>query len=120
MQRAGKLMFLSLLAAFSLAAPANALTAERLIHGGGPIGYCTILCSFFGLAIALEHMVTVRKSRLAPAAVVDEIERHLASGDVDGAIEVCGRENNFVTSALAAALPKRAAGSQSRASRGRW
>ena len=63
MHRAGKLMFLSLLAAFSLAAPANALTAERLIHGGGPIGYCTILCSFFGLAIALEQMAGVKRNK---------------------------------------------------------
>ena len=89
-----------------MANEAHALSAKQLIHGGSYIGYTTIACSIFGLGVAIEQFVSVRREKLAPAAVVEEIERLLNEDRLDQAQDLCEQKDDFVATVLAAALPK--------------
>lgn len=102
----GRKVFLAFAALFASASLAHGMTANQLIHGGGPIGYTTILCSILGLAIAIEHFVSIRIEKLAPVGLLEDLEKHLAAGDYEAAMQTCEGTESFVSDVVAAALPK--------------
>ena len=98
-------------AAFTaLASPAHAVTATKLLTGGGGIGYVLWLISILGVALIIEHFINVRREKLAPPDLIDEIEQLLNEEQYQEALELCESEPNFLTNVLAAALPKMESG----------
>jgi biopolymer transport protein ExbB len=69
-----------------------------------------IAMSIASLALAIEHFVTIRRDKLAPPELVDEIEAMFEEEEYQEALELCESEPNFLTNLLAAALPKINAG----------
>lgn len=59
------------------------------IKAGGYIGVIIIILSIAAVAFGVEHLLTIRKQRLMPQAVVDELEDLVAQGDIPAAIRVC-------------------------------
>jgi biopolymer transport protein ExbB len=65
------------------------------IKAGGYIGVIIILMSVVAVAFVIEHSITIRKERLMPEAVMDQLEDLIARGDLQGAIQCCEDPRNY-------------------------
>jgi biopolymer transport protein ExbB len=83
---------------------------EAYILAGGPIGFVILFCSFVSLALIIEHIVNVKRDKIVPPQLIDEIEGMFENEEYQEALELCEAEPNFLTNVLAAALPKINAG----------
>ena len=82
----------------------------KIIMGGGVIGWAIILLSIVSLALAIEHFVTIRRDKLVPPELIDEVEALFEEEEYQEALELCESEPNFLTNILSAGLPKINAG----------
>ena len=94
--------------AFAQDAGGNSL--GKIIMGGGVVGWAIILLSIISLALAIEHFVTVRRDKLVPPELIDEVEALFEEEEYQEALELCESEPNFLTNILSAGLPKINAG----------
>lgn len=65
------------------------------IKAGGWIGIIIILLSVVAVGFGIEHSLTIRKQRLMPQAVVDQLEDLIAHGDIAAAVKVCEEPRNY-------------------------
>jgi biopolymer transport protein ExbB len=79
---------------------------ETYIAAGGWCGWIIVGCSFVMLALTIECAVNIRREKLVPPQLVDEIEGMLENEEYQEALELCESEPNYLTNMLAAALPK--------------
>jgi biopolymer transport protein ExbB len=77
-----------------------------LITKGGPIGIVIIVLSIATLALVIEYGDNVRRDKICPPELVDELEALLEEEEYQEALELCESEPNFLTNSLAAALPR--------------
>src|SRR5688500_7628597 len=63
------------------AAPPEQRTLVDTIRAGGYIGVIIILLSIVAVGFIVEHSLTIRKQRLMPPAVVEQLEDLIAAGD---------------------------------------
>jgi biopolymer transport protein ExbB len=77
-----------------------------IFRAGGIIGYVIMGLSVIGLALIIEHAISVSREKLAPPDVIETIESHLDNNDVQGAYEFCEQNPNYLTNIMVAALPK--------------
>ena len=82
----------------------------KIIIGGGLVGWVIILLSIISLALAIEHFVTVRRDKIVPPELIDELEALFEEEEYQEALELCESEPNFLTNILSAGLPKINAG----------
>lgn len=98
--------------AFVLAVPAFAEEEgggnlfTDIISKGGAIGIVIILVSVATLALIIEFSVNVRRDKICPPELVDELEALLEEEEYQEALELCEAEPNFLTNSLAAGLPR--------------
>jgi len=85
---------------------APGLTIQDIIGNAGIVGYLIILLSIIGVSLIIEHFVSIRRDKLAPPEIVDELETLLEEGNYQEALELCESEHNPLTNVVAAALPK--------------
>ena len=95
-------------AAFILASPALAQEEagggnlfSDIIQKGGPIGIVILILSVATLALIIEFSVNVRRDKICPPELVDEIEALLEEEEYQEALELCEAEPNFLTNSLA-------------------
>ncbi|MHC4223957.1 MAG: MotA/TolQ/ExbB proton channel family protein [Planctomycetota bacterium] len=117
--RMAGVMILALLAVGMLAGPALAQGGgeveetswvEAYIVAGGWIGFVILFCSFVSLALIIEHIVNIKRDKIVPPQLIDEIEGMFENEEFQEALELCEAEPNFLTNVLAAGLPKINAG----------
>jgi len=117
--RMAGVMILALLAVGLLAGPALAQGGgeveetswvEAYIVAGGWIGFVILFCSFVSLALIIEHIVNIKRDKIVPPQLIDEIEGMFENEEFQEALELCEAEPNFLTNVLAAGLPKINAG----------
>ncbi|MFB3065006.1 MAG: MotA/TolQ/ExbB proton channel family protein [Planctomycetota bacterium] len=119
--RIHSILFMALVVMFLTAGPALAQgdTAsskdetswiEAYIGAGGWIGYVIVLTSVVSLALIIEHVVNVKRDKIVPPQLVDEIEALFENEEYQEALELCESEPNFLTNVLSAGLPKMNAG----------
>lgn len=77
-----------------------------IFRAGGIIGYVIMLLSVIGLALIIEHAISVTRDKLAPPDIIETLESHLDNNDVQGAYELCEQNPNYLTNIMVAALPK--------------
>jgi biopolymer transport protein ExbB len=70
-------------------------TILDLIRDGGIIGAIIILISIVAVGFIVEHALTIRKERLMPEAVLDQLQELIAQGDLNGAAHVCEDPRNY-------------------------
>jgi len=85
---------------------ASGVTIGQILNNAGIVGYLIILLSIVGLSLIIEHFVSIRRDKLAPPEIVDELETLLEEGNYQEALELCESEHNPLTNVVAAALPK--------------
>lgn len=77
-----------------------------VIAGGGSVGWMLIGLSVVGLALFIDNFVNMRKQKLAPPEIVDEIEALIEAGEYQEAMELCEQEPSYFTNVVAAGLPR--------------
>jgi biopolymer transport protein ExbB len=65
------------------------------VKAGGYIGIIIILMSIVAVAFVIEHSLTIRKERLMPEAVLDQLEETIARGDIQAAVGICEDPRNY-------------------------
>ena len=79
---------------------------EKFQHGAGWIGWIIEALSVVALTLIVKYAMEMRKTKLAPPEVVDEIEALLEAEEYQEAMEVCESEPCYFTNVVAAGLPK--------------
>lgn len=64
------------------------------IAQGGPIGMIIILISLVAIGMIGAQLFRIRRDRLAPPELLDDLRRLLTDGNIDGAIKRCEDEPN--------------------------
>ena len=82
------------------------LTFAKYIEYGGWVGNLLIIVSIIMVALMIEHSVNIRRDKLVPPEVIDELEALLQEQEYQEALELCESEKNFVTAMVGAALAK--------------
>ena len=80
------------------------LTFAKYIEYGGWVGNLIIVCSVVMVALIIEHLVNIKRDKIAPPETIDELEALLNEQQYQEALELCESEKNFVTAMVGAAL----------------
>lgn len=77
---------------------------------GGPVGWIIIAISVGAMGMIVAQMMRIRRERLAPLSLADDLRQLLGSGDVEGAIARCVQEPrpSFLSRVLGASLTRAA------------
>ncbi|MCC7013028.1 MAG: MotA/TolQ/ExbB proton channel family protein [Planctomycetes bacterium] len=85
---------------------AGDLTIGDLIVLSGFIGWVIIGLSVVTLAVIIENYVTLSRDKLAPPAIIDEVQSLFEEGQFQEAMELCENEPNFFTRVVGAGIAK--------------
>ena len=88
----------------------GSITVMKVIKWGGIVGGVVILMSICMVALVIEHFVSIKRDKIVPPEVVDELENLFQEEEYQEALELCENEPNYLTNMLSAALPKLNAG----------
>ena len=72
----------------------------------GLIGYLIILMSVIALALIIENFVTIKREKLAPPNLLDDLEELFEAENWKDAIVLCERDKNYLTNVVGAGLSK--------------
>jgi len=87
-------------------APQTNVTLGKIFKDGGLVGWCIVILSVIGLALFIGNLFEMRRDKLAPPDVIEEIEALFEAGEYQEAIELCEAEPSYFTNVVAAGLPK--------------
>jgi biopolymer transport protein ExbB len=111
------------LAVVALAMLSQAAFAEGAAHGEGHtksmmelfeatglVGYLMVALSIAGTALTIEHVINLKREKVSPPEVSEELSALLEEGNHDEAQEVAENSGGYVGNLVASALRSRAAG----------
>jgi biopolymer transport protein ExbB len=75
-------------------------------ENAGLIGYIIVLMSVVALALIIENFMTIKREKLAPPDVLDELEALFDGESFQEAVELCEQEKNYLTNVVGAGLSK--------------
>ncbi len=76
------------------------------IKAGGAIGYIIILLSVAGLALMIEHAVSLRREKLIPPYILSELENLFDEEEYEEAMDLCDQEDSMLCRVVGAGLAK--------------
>ena len=82
------------------------ITMWQTVKYGGIIGFLIIGLSVVGLALIIEHAVTIRRDALVPPDLLGNLESLFEDEEYEEAMQLCESQPTFLTNVLAAGLPK--------------
>jgi biopolymer transport protein ExbB len=72
----------------------------------GLVGYIIILMSIVALALIIENFMTIKREKLAPPDLLDELEALFDGENFQEAVELCEQEKTYLTNVVGAGLSK--------------
>jgi biopolymer transport protein ExbB len=99
-------------AAFAQEAEAPNKSLMELFQTTGIVGYMMLLVSMTGTALVIEHIVNIRREKLAPTPLAQDLQALIEEEQYDEAIELCDQEGGYLSNLVGAALRLRHAGYQ--------
>ncbi|MCR9247111.1 MAG: MotA/TolQ/ExbB proton channel family protein [bacterium] len=72
----------------------------------GPIGYLIIVLSVVAVALIIENFMTIKRDKLAPPDLIDELEALFDGESFQDAVELCEQEKNYLTAVVGSGLSK--------------
>ncbi len=96
----------------TFASAQEAEVAERpnavadMFANAGPIGWVIVIVSVVSLALIIENFMTLKRDKLAPPDLVDELEALFDEQNFQEALELCENERTYLTNVVAAGLGK--------------
>jgi biopolymer transport protein ExbB len=85
-------------------------TLLELFASTGWVGYLMVGCSIVGTTLVIEHLVSIRRDKLAPPSVAGELEALINEEEYDQAVELCDEEGSYLSNLVGSALRMRHAG----------
>jgi biopolymer transport protein ExbB len=82
----------------------------ELFKTTGFVGYLLVAASVAGTSLVIEHIVSLRREKLAPASLAQELEALIDEEQYDDAIELCDEEGGYLSHLIGSALRMRHAG----------
>ncbi len=82
----------------------SSISVGDVIKNAGPIGWVIIFVSIVALSLAIEHFISVRRDKLAPPEIVDQVHDLFDQENYKEAMELCEAEPNVFTNVVGAAL----------------
>jgi biopolymer transport protein ExbB len=93
------------------AAPvAKKQTWWELFEHTGPVGWMMVITSMAGTAFVIEHLVNVRREKLAPTPLAQDLQALIEEEQYEEAIELCDQEGGYLSNLVGSALRMRHAG----------
>jgi biopolymer transport protein ExbB len=92
------------------AAPHHGKSWLELFEATGTVGYLLLLTSIIGTALVIEHCTSIRRDKIAPPDLIQELEALIEAEDYQKAIEVCDDDQGYVCNLIGNALRMRHAG----------
>jgi len=86
------------------AAPAKTISLWSTIKAGGIIGFIVILMSLISGAFVIEHFFSIRRDRLVPAGIADQLEQHIQAKSYTEAQQLCSEHDSFLARVVGAGL----------------
>jgi len=80
------------------------------INKGGIVGYFIIGLSFVALSLIIEHAVSIRREKLCPPELANELQDYFNEEQYEEALELCNVEHNLLTDVVRAGLSRIDAG----------
>ena len=93
-------------AAAAAAAEEEGLSLGGLIADSGIFGWVIIGLSVVALAVVIENFVSLKREKLAPPELIDEIQALFDEGQFQEAMELCENEPTFLTRVCGAGIAK--------------
>jgi biopolymer transport protein ExbB len=93
-------------AAAPAAEQSSALEEVFKYQNAGLIGYIIVLMSVVALALIIENFMTIKREKLAPPDLLDELEALFDGESFQEAVELCEQEKNYLTNVVGAGLSK--------------
>lgn len=87
-------------------APDVSFSISEILHDGGTIGHFILLVSVVALGVSIDFAVNIRRQKLCPPEIVEEVEALFEAGDYQEAVDLCEAEPNMFTNIVAAGLSK--------------
>ncbi len=87
-------------------------SALELFASTGWVGWLMVACSVAGTALVIEHMVSLRREKLAPRQIAEDLEAFINEEQYDDAVEMCDQEGGYLSNLIGSALRMRHAGYQ--------
>jgi biopolymer transport protein ExbB len=75
-------------------------------ENAGLVGYIIVLMSVIGTALIIENFMTIKREKLAPPDLMDELEALFDGEDFQAAVELCENEKCYLTNVVGAGLSK--------------
>ena len=82
----------------------------QLFETTGFVGYLMVAASMIGTALVIEHGVNLRREKLAPTPLVQDLQALIDEEQYDEAIELCDQEGGYISNLIGSALRMRHAG----------
>jgi len=76
------------------------------LKAGGIIGAFIIAVSILALALIIENFISMKRDKLAPPELIDEIQALFDEGQYQEAMELCENEPSFLTRVCGAGIAK--------------
>jgi len=80
------------------------------LNKGGVIGWIIMALSPVALALIIENAVTLRRDKMCPPELVNELDDYFNEEQYEEALELCNVERNFLTNVVRAGLTRLDAG----------
>lgn len=77
-----------------------------IVDNAGVIGWLIVIVSVIALALVIEHFMSVKRDKLAPPHLIDEIDALFDEQKWQEAVEVCEAEPCYFTNTVNAGLAK--------------
>lgn len=87
-------------------AAASSNTVSDMFANAGVIGWVIVLVSIVALALVIENFMTLKRDKIAPPDLIDELEAMFEEEHFQEALELCENERNYLTNVVAAGLGK--------------
>ncbi len=82
----------------------------QLFQTTGPVGWMMLATSMTGTALVIEHIVNIRREKLAPTPLAQDLQALIEEGQYDEAVELCDQEGGYLSNLVGSALRMRHAG----------
>jgi len=69
--------------------PMHQAIKKLFIEGGATFMSLVLLCLIFGLAIAIERIITLSLATINSKKLTEEVEAKVKAGNIDGALDIC-------------------------------
>lgn len=88
------------------AAPTPGVSNEvvEMLRASGAVGGVILLLSVAAVAMSIESLLTLRRARLAPTGLAEEVQSLISMNEFDQATAACNRRPSFLATVLLAGL----------------